>query len=96
MILLILFIKILLLICLQTTLSLISNNLNDKDKLQFAINTFYNWSVLLQLENSTKKSFSLTLGIATILTYYVNAYYCSSYKDLGITNTMTIFILKSI
>ena len=36
-------------------LSLIYNNVNDKDKLQQAINTFYNWSVLWQLENSAKK-----------------------------------------
>ena len=28
-----------------------------RDKLQSAINKFYNWSVLWQLENSAKKSF---------------------------------------
>ena len=41
----------------DTKLSLIYNNLNDRDKLQSAINKFYNWSVLWQLENSAKKYF---------------------------------------
>ena len=39
----------------DTKLSLIYNNLNDRYKLQSAINKFYNWSVLWQLENSAKK-----------------------------------------
>ena len=33
---------------------------NDRDKLQLAINKLYNWFVLWQLEYSEKKSFSLT------------------------------------
>ena len=41
----------------DTKLSLIYNNLNERDKLQSAINKFYNWSVLWQLENSANKSF---------------------------------------
>ena len=72
----------------DTKLSLIYNNLNDRDKLQSAINKFYNWSVLWQLENSAKKSFYLTLGKVTIPTYYVNdarISCCSSYIDLDIT-----------
>ena len=72
----------------DTKLSLIYNNLNYRDKLQSAINKFYNWLVLWQLENSAKKSFSLTLGKVTSPTYYVNdarISYCSSYIDVGIT-----------
>ena len=42
----------------DTKLRLIYNNLNDRYKLQSANNKFYNWSVLWQLENSAKKSFS--------------------------------------
>ena len=49
----------------DTKLSISFNNINDRDKLQLAINKFYNWSVLWQLENSAKKSFSLTLGKVT-------------------------------
>ena len=83
----------------DTKLSLIYNNLNDRDKLQSAINKFYNWSVLWQLENSAKISFSLTLGKVTIPTYYVNdarISYCSSYIDLGITIDDNLYFKKHI
>ena len=83
----------------DTKLSLIYNNLNDRDKLQSAINKFYNWSVLWQLENSAKKLFSLTLCKVTIPTYYVNdarISYCSSYIDLGININDNLYFKKHI
>ena len=83
----------------DTKLSLIYNNVNDRDKLQLTINTFYNWSVLWQLENSAKKSFSLTLGKVTIPIYYVNdarISYCYSYIDLGITIDDNLYFKKRI
>ena len=70
-----------------------------RDKLQLAINKFYNWSVLWQLENSAKKSYSLTLGKVTSPTYYVNnasISYCSSYIDLGITIDDNLYFKKHI
>ena len=83
----------------DTKLSLYYNNCNDRDKLQSAINKYYNWSVLWNLENSAKKSFSLTLGKVTIPTYYINdarISYCSSYIDLGITIDDNLYFKKHI
>ena len=47
----------------DTKLSLISNNINGRIKLQGVIDQFYNWSITWQLENSAHKSACLTLSL---------------------------------
>ena len=56
----------------DTKLSCISNDINHRYKLQYNIDKFYEWSNSWKLENSAKKSTSLTLGTTNKPLYTIN------------------------
>ena len=78
----------------DTKLSLISNNINDRIKLQIAIDQFYNWTIIWQLENAAHKTACLTLGQALVTNFTINnntILNCILYKDLGINFVKSLF-----
>ena len=82
----------------DTKLRLISNNINDRIKLQRVINQFYNVSITWQLENAAHKTACLTLGQALVPNFTINnntILNCILYQDLGLI-LINLSILKII